>query len=596
MSKKKNHNSKKKQISSAKQNPSGDKNTADKITKPSVDDNSVFFVTEQNMPQQYKKTKKQAVIDKKQEKLNIEREKINAEYKRREEKLTAKKKKHIEDIAEYQEILQEKYIKHTDKIQKKFEKQQSAFEKLKTKKVSKIRIKEEQEKLERISKKNKSQSKKEKEKIKTAVAKERSAVEDKYKKKFDKLSGKLSEEAARLDEKQSQIDAMQSELNKKNQSKQDKIKEKEKKRNDSVQLKIEKQQAQKQAVENKKRAEIEKRKVTLNPINDTENPEAIAEYINKLAEIEKWNLKFSNIMQKVGICVIAFVIIFAVLWNTEAARISLEGKDCYDISVNVFGMTSRIREVGTAAILKKEKIKFANGPVAVFRLIDDMYTNPYDGVAYGENEIIHIGVYGAKIYTDVFEKNDFSLGRADMYVSRAKRGDRKNAVKNNSSIGRCAIIREYTEKYGGEYESNFETLKNVPLKQIIYREQVTEEATQAVESIFNIFTTGDNVPMVINDGSTPAPTAVPIVPPMQNTVIEKKKYSKNSSPKSYGKTENKTEKKKNSDYDTVSSDENETSKATEKPSEATSAPTAKPISPIKEVARPTANPIKENLE
>lgn len=590
MSKKKNHNSKKKQSSPVKQKLSDDKYTVNKNTSVSVDDNSVFFVAaEDTIPYQAPQrpqTKKQALIDKKQEELNIERAKINAKYKQHEEKLSEKKSRHLDDISEYQDILEEKYIKQADKSQKKLEKQQASFEKLKGKKVSKIRIKEEQEKLEQLSKKNKSQNKKAKEKIKKAVSKERSAVEAKYKKKFDKLNGKLSEETAILDEKQAQIDAMQSKLDEKNKSKQDKIIEKEKKHNDTVQLKAEKEQAKKQAVENKKRAELEKRKVTLNPIKDTEDPKAIAEYMEKLADIESWNLKFSRIMMRVGICVLSFVIVFAVLWNTEAARISLEGKESYDISINVFGMTARVRDVGTAAILKKEKVKLASGPVAVFRLIDDMYTNPSDGVPYGENEIIHIGVYGAKIYTEVFEKSDFSSGRADMHVSRAQKSDKKNANKSNSSVGRCVLIREYTEKYGGEYESNFETLKNVPLKQIIYREQVTEEATQAVGDIFNIFTTGDNVPMVINDGSTPAPSATPIPTVKKNPTSEKKSSSGGSSSKSSDRAEKKVK------STPKPSDDNNSPEATTPPAAATSAPTAKPVEPIKEVSRPTANPIK----
>lgn len=536
-------------------------------------------------------SKKQAKINEKQRLLDLRREKINTRFDLAAQQADEKKQKQLADIVQYQAVLNEKCAERAEKLEKRLQKQSKALEKLKSaKKASKQRIREEQEKLERIAKKNKSTLKRAKEKIKSAIHTQRTDAEELYKNQMSRLDDKRASALARLERPQAKIDAMQSALDLKLRRKRDKENARAEKsaarnkcREDNIRAKAE-------TAENKKRAEYEKQKArtTLNFPKNTDDPQAIAEYMKKLEDIESWNRKFSSIMLKIGMAIFAAAAVFAILWNTEAARVSVEGRECYELSVNAFGMTYRIRDVDTAAMLKEEKINAASVPFAVFRLIDDMYG---DEQAQSGGEIIHIGVYGAKPYTAIFERRDFSSGRADMHVSRVLRTDRRYAKKSGATIGRCALIREYTEKYGGEYDSNFESLKSVPLAQIIYRDRVTDEAAQAVGDIFNIFTNPNDVPMVIIDGSTPMPSSTPVAANKSGVRTTSKPTAKTSGS---GAVHN----DKSSNTKTSSTSPTPTESVSAPTSAPTAAPTAmptavstpKPLAPIKEVARPTANP------
>lgn len=334
---------------------------------------------------------------------------------------------------------------------------------------------------------------------------------------------------------------------------------------------------------------------------DTENPQAIAEYMKKVNRIEEWNRRFDTVLFRTLTIIAAVLFIFIILWNTEAAHISVEGRGTYEIGVNIFGMTSSVRETNTAALISEEKVRSGSAEFVVFRIIDSMYTATGALRPYELNEPVLIGVYGPKIYTDMYEKSDFSLGRANMQVRRAAREDKKHAKKYGISLGRSALIREYTEKYGGEPESNFESLREAGIMKIINRETVTEEASKVIDDIFSggVFTSGNDIPVVITDNSTPAPeqvqpTAAPVSKPKQQPSASGKQSSGTKHTSSSDSSVRSKSSGGSSDDDKDTAPSAAPSSAAEKPTAKPSA-TAKPLAPIREVARPTANPtIDEN--
>lgn len=334
---------------------------------------------------------------------------------------------------------------------------------------------------------------------------------------------------------------------------------------------------------------------TLSVRTYTDNPQAIAEYMEKVNRIDEWNRRFNTIFFRIAVTLAAAVFIFIILWNTEVAHISVEGRGTYEIGVNIFGMTSSVRETNTAALISEEKVRPGSAGFVVFRIIDDMYIGTGALRPYELNEPVLIGVYGPKIYTGMFEQSDFSIGKANMQVRRAVKEDKKYAKKYAITLGRSTLIREYTEKYGGELESNLDSLKEAEIMKIINRETVTDEASKVIDDIFSggVFTSGNDIPVVITDNSTPAPeseqpTAAPVSKPKQQSSSSGRQSSETKHTSSSGSSaRRKSDSSEDDDDDSAPSaaPSSAAEKATAKPSA-----TAKPLAPIREVARPTANP------
>ena len=331
-----------------------------------------------------------------------------------------------------------------------------------------------------------------------------------------------------------------------------------------------------------------------------------AEYMEKLKRIQEWEDKFFHRLSIVFGAVLVTVLVFMGLWRFETGRISIEGKDEYEIGINVFGMTAAIYEKSPSAMLKEVPVNIGTVKVVVNRIIDDMYYRPDGQKPYADGEPILMGFYRADKYEKFFSSHDYSRGRADMQLRHASRQDKKNAKKYNMNIGRAVLIREYTEKYGGEADSNFESLRREDIIKIINRDAVTKEAAKAVADIFSgkVITDGSNIPMIITENSTPAPAAAetPVTTAPQTALHTPTKSassnrrttsSSGTAKKSYNKSTGTSSDKSNSDDDSDSK-KSET-KETAAPAATASAPksTPKPLAPVREVSRPTANPTVE---
>jgi uncharacterized membrane protein YgcG len=307
-------------------------------------------------------------------------------------------------------------------------------------------------------------------------------------------------------------------------------------------------------------------------------------------------------MRRLSTFIIVLVCVFivgAIAWKAETGCISVEGIDEYELGVNVFGIVSTVHERSPSAMLKETKIHSGTAELVVYRIIDDMYNRPNGGSPYDDGEPILICAYGsARRYADYFESHDFSEGRANMQVRRAERQDKRAAKKYGINIGRAVIIREYTEKYGGDEVDNFETLRRAEIMEIIDRDSVTREAAQAVADIFtDRFTNGGNVQMVITDNYEPEPTE-----PTATTapVATSKPSSSSSSGKrtSSGSSSSRRTSSGSSQSSSSGSDSAGTPKPTAavatsepKPTAAASEATPQPLAPVREAARPTANPV-----
>lgn len=316
-------------------------------------------------------------------------------------------------------------------------------------------------------------------------------------------------------------------------------------------------------------------------------------YLQKLEQIKQWEDKFFDRLAK--ICTVAIIVIAAAasLWRIEVGRVSIEGKEDYELGINVFGTVAAVYENNPAAMIKEVPVKPGTLKTVVYRIIDDMYNSEGISAPYEEGSPILMGFYRAERAARFFESHDFSLGKADMQLRRVTKEDKKNAKKYAVNIGRAALIREYTEKYGGEADANFEKLRTSRIIEIIDREAVTREAAEAVSEIFTERAAPgkSNVPMVIKEDNvvpeipavpTAAPTAAPDKPAASNrhTTV----------PKTKAKTKQRASSSKSSSKSSSGS--------TAAPARSTPAATAQPetkpaqtLKPVREVSRPTANPV-----
>ena len=332
---------------------------------------------------------------------------------------------------------------------------------------------------------------------------------------------------------------------------------------------------------------------------------ADAEYMEKLEKIQEWEDKFFHRLSIVFAAVLVTVLVFMGLWRFETGRISIEGKDEYEIGINVFGMTAAVYEKSPSAMLKEVPVNLGTVKVVVNRIIDDMYYRPDGQKPYADGEPILMGFYRADKYERFFSSHDYSRGMADMQLRHASRQDKKNAKKYGVNIGRAVLIREYTEKYGGEADSNFDSLRRENIMKIINRDAVTKEAAKAVADIFSgkVITDGSNIPMIITENSTPAPAAAEAPNAAPQTAVNtptkpaasnrRTTSSSGTAKKSYNKNTGTSSGKSDSDDDSDSK-KSET-KETAAPAATASAPksTPKPLAPVREVSRPTANPTVE---
>lgn len=298
----------------------------------------------------------------------------------------------------------------------------------------------------------------------------------------------------------------------------------------------------------------------------------------------------------IGILLIAVII---VIFSSTPIKISIDTDTSYELGVNILGQVVNIQGKDTTSLVRKNDIGKNSVSFVTYEIIKSSHENNY----FDLYKDVIISFYRTpKWLQSQIEKMDFDYG--EIIVKKVTKEDVSLASQYSATSGKISLIRDYTNNYGGDFESNILSLKSANINNIINRHSVHDEVTNAILDIFEGF--GDSSNQDIDDDDvyfredepTPIPTSTPDL-----TVPISKIATSAPVTKKGNDSKNKSSKKDDADVSKSSS-----SPTTPQPTSiatptatlaatpvATSAATPKPsVAPIKTdspIARPTANPI-----